>query len=896
MKIVCITCVFNEIETGCLEEFFKYNKSLFDSILIFDDGSTDGTYEFCMGHADAVIRSAKNNFKAEIQHKKELLAKADQLGADFIVPLDADEILPCTRQELEGFCKRLVENNLDAYSANYINLWRSGQYRRTDSLFGEIKPVRLWQHKAHVDPFPKPKEALHQVLYPEYVKNIEFADDFYVLHTGFMTEDRILRKFLTYRKHGQKGFELLRFIDESKLKTHQVDSSILPEDWRLEESAPEPLSIVKYISRATQMREQVLRPRYSIICLIYKDINWLQFVYKQVLKHTKMEDVEFYFVANDASEEVKQFLSDQYMPHYIFENKEEHKQEHYINNVYRAYNFGVAKAKGDFVILINSDMAFTDGWLDSLLNHYSGDNCITSRLVEQGKLATGLYGIEKNFGSDFQSYNEVDFAGYAKLLAENKVESGGLYMPLLIKKEHFEAVRGYPEGNVISGSDPFSPLISKPGDNVISGDAILMQKLQTVGIRHETAFNSIVYHFQEGEKRSQEQAQTGFILDGKVAICNDILTGSMGEKVLWDFLLELPNTVGLSFGVVDGKKSNYFQNYVTKNKVDLCLAIQNASFIDRVLVDTYTLAFLQDDLRLMGNPSAQQEFNLASADAVVTNSYYTAASYPEFDFSIVPVGIDHRLFSPKDKVEMRKKWGINTKRKVGIFVGALNDVKGWPDVKKIIDKREDIDWIVVTKLTEKLEHKNISFFARLPQEELCELLNCADFFILGSKVETQCLAAIEAALCDVPVVMHRTGIFMDMADRDLALIGAIGDDLEEGMNAVLSNEYTPRRAALNYPITIQDSMSNWKALITEHKVKADTLRFKNRVVSSAQRSRYAALKFKCEVFVRRKIAYKILKRDTFYSVSEISTAMKSLLPKPLFHFIRSIWRLIKGQN
>ena len=56
MKIVCITCVFNEIETGCLEEFFKYNKSLFDSILIFDDGSTDGTYEFCMGHADAVIR------------------------------------------------------------------------------------------------------------------------------------------------------------------------------------------------------------------------------------------------------------------------------------------------------------------------------------------------------------------------------------------------------------------------------------------------------------------------------------------------------------------------------------------------------------------------------------------------------------------------------------------------------------------------------------------------------------------------------------------------------------------------------------------------------------------------------------------------------------------------
>jgi hypothetical protein len=54
---------------------------------------------------------------------------------------------------------------------------------------------------------------------------------------------------------------------------------------------------------------------------------------------------------------------------------------------------------------------------------------------------------------------------------------------------------------------------------------------------------------------------------------------------------------------------------------------------------------------------------------------------------------------------------------------------------------------------------------------LSELYNCADFFIIGSPVETQCLAAIEACLCDIPVVMRNVGFVKDLTDKEKQIIG-----------------------------------------------------------------------------------------------------------------------------
>lgn len=242
--------------------------------------------------------------------------------------------------------------------------------------------------------------------------------------------------------------------------------------------------------------------KISICCLIYKSITWLNFVHQQVLKYTDLTEAEFFFVTNDASAEVLSYLQSNPIPYYLHENIPAQKEEWYINNVYRGYNYGAQKAQGDFLIFLNSDMGLSPGWLTNLIKYYNGSNCISSRLVESGRLTSGQFGIEKFFGTDCRNYQESEFLNYASSITEAKAEEGGLYMPLFIKKEDFSTVGGYPAGNILPGSDIFAPVMARKGESCISGDLVLIQKLQTRGIKHLTSFDSIVYHFQQGESLS----------------------------------------------------------------------------------------------------------------------------------------------------------------------------------------------------------------------------------------------------------------------------------------------------------------------------------------------------------------------------------------------------------
>ena len=241
--------------------------------------------------------------------------------------------------------------------------------------------------------------------------------------------------------------------------------------------------------------------KVSIACLIYKSTRWLQFVYDQVMKHTDMTDKEFYFVANDACPAVLNYLTEHNIPHYVHTNTPEQQQEWYINNVYRGYNAASKVAGGEYIVFINSDMAFSPGWFDNLMNKIDDTKIINSRLVERGVLRSGTYGIERDFGNIPGDYREHEFLKYASRISNNNILRGGLFMPCLIKKSHLEAINYYPEGNIVPGTDIFNPRYARLNENCIPGDQVFMAKLQTIGVTHWTSFDSIVYHFQQGEMR-----------------------------------------------------------------------------------------------------------------------------------------------------------------------------------------------------------------------------------------------------------------------------------------------------------------------------------------------------------------------------------------------------------
>ena len=241
--------------------------------------------------------------------------------------------------------------------------------------------------------------------------------------------------------------------------------------------------------------------RISYVGLIYRSVSWLKFVHQQLLKYTDMTDNEYYFIANDATPNVIAYLKDNNIPHYIHNNTDEQRKEWYINNVYRAWNTGARHARGEYIIFFNSDMAFTPHWADKLLSSVTETTCVNSRLVEQGYFRSGRYGLEKNFGTSFENYQEQAFIDYAANISVNEIHPGGLFMPMIIKKEHLEKVNYYPEGNIKPGCDIYNPQYAKIGEPCIPGDKVLMEKLKGINVHHVTNFSSIVYHFQAGEMR-----------------------------------------------------------------------------------------------------------------------------------------------------------------------------------------------------------------------------------------------------------------------------------------------------------------------------------------------------------------------------------------------------------
>jgi len=638
-KIVGIVQIYNELEKGNLKRFFKYIKNCVDELVVYDDCSTDGSYEYAKENTQWVVRGVKNDFNSEIEHKQILLKTALNLAPDFILSIDADEVISRgERNSLQELCKLCIEKDLDGLEFQNINLWRSANWKRVDSQYNEGWPVKLWKVKPDMN-FDVSKKGLHQKPFPKNVKKTLKQNLLKIIHYGFSNDINLSHKYLTYKDHGQHGYDMLdRLLNEDQLVLEEVPNSMFPKDLYCNGPQPYKRKFSEALEVVESLKSQVKRPKYSIACLIYKSVEWLDFVYKQLLKYTDLNDIEFYFVANDAAPHVIQYLKNNHIPHYIHQNSKSNNDEWYINNVYRAWNYAVHVAKGDFVVLINSDMCFSDGWLRNLIASYDGKNVVSSRLVESGKLLSGLHGIEKNFGKDISDYKEQDFLEFANSISKEKKIDGGLYMPILFRKEHFLKVNGYPEGNLKKNSDIFSNDIALPHEEQVPGDEVLMKKLETIGIKHQTAFNSIVYHFQCGEQDSEEKSAIN-TNSKNIAICDDLSIPAIAEKkILSDYLVSnIPGAYSLNAKSFTGNiaKNNLtevIKNYYTQTKI----IIQNATFINLINPELYTICFLEDDLRKLGKRNAQQEINLKYCNKRVTPSMNIAMSYSEYEFEIIP--------------------------------------------------------------------------------------------------------------------------------------------------------------------------------------------------------------------------------------------------------------------
>lgn len=126
--------------------------------------------------------------------------------------------------------------------------------------------------------------------------------------------------------------------------------------------------------------------------------------------------------------------------------------------------------------------------------------------------------------------------------------------------------------------------------------------------------------------------------------------------------------------------------------------------------------------------------------------------YRENDIEVFPNGVDHSLFYPRDKQEIRKKYGISEDEFIGIFTGSFCDSKGVLRAQKAAIEADNVKMIFIGGGQQKPEGENIIFQGRLQHEKIPEYLSAADFFILPTKAEGCCNAIVEAMACGLPII------------------------------------------------------------------------------------------------------------------------------------------------
>ena len=196
------------------------------------------------------------------------------------------------------------------------------------------------------------------------------------------------------------------------------------------------------------------------------------------------------------------------------------------------------------------------------------------------------------------------------------------------------------------------------------------------------------------------------------------------------------------------------------------------------------------------------------ADAIITPSHFTKRELTSLlkinpqKIYVIPNGLKHELFKPRDKIMARRRFGLPLEKKIVLHIGAENPRKNIPTLIKAfykLRKKANYKTILVRvgetrKSTQRLIaaynlEDSVLQFGLISEHELPYIYNAADILVFPSIYEGFGLPPIEAMASGCPViagngtslpeVVGDAGILCDPLDVD-----ALADEMEK----LLENE------------------------------------------------------------------------------------------------------------
>lgn len=156
MKLIAL-CNFKN-EEWILPIWLKRTSEFADEIIALDDGSTDNTYKLLKesSKVKTILSNPPNKDFNELQNRKRLLKEARKRNADWVIYLDADEIMDVRLKDKKD--ELMNAPNTVRYFFKEVTLWRSTTNFRTDkpelynrihkgfAVMAKVTPKLRWRY------------------------------------------------------------------------------------------------------------------------------------------------------------------------------------------------------------------------------------------------------------------------------------------------------------------------------------------------------------------------------------------------------------------------------------------------------------------------------------------------------------------------------------------------------------------------------------------------------------------------------------------------------------------------------------------------------------------------------------------------------------------------------